>query len=303
MLNSVYDWFMTNNRRDHLRSAERVELGLTDTTMLANVSTQDAYWAFRYVDNIVKKAEKVELNEKRAEIRERQDNQKGSLDSRIQGFLRSAGIDKDIQTGYGQDMPKRRVEASKDAKMSAEEITEENKEENTEENKDSEEKPGEAQAETSENSEKDVSKSKKTTPRRININDLEFNDRAEAKRALLNFEPSFLQRPRKMNQFVGLPSRLTSSNIFRPNISTVTTALLATTYAPDDITPRRINYSELDASNSHKLLDLAIAVKNADLLALAEKACGMYAQPLNVDLRIRYISFKEDMLRNPGKLR
>lgn len=294
MMNNIYDWFMTNNRRDHLRALERVELGVNDTGMFSNISTVDAYYSFKYTDNIAKRIEKKEKAQVKAEINERLDKQKGSLNDRIQGFLQVAGVDKEVSTGYGkerEERPSRVVEVKSDKGQDEESKgdeakADETKEENTEENGDG-----------------TNTKVKRAKSKKLNLKDLEYHDREEAKKAILNFEPLYLLRARKTNRVLGLPFRLTPANIFRPNISSVTTALLATTYAPDDITPSRINYSKLDASISHKLLDLAITVQNGDLLALAEKACGMYAQPLDVDLRTRYISFKEDMLRNPGKLR
>lgn len=285
--NSIYDWLMTNNRRDHLRALEQQEMGINDNYIYSGIASHQAYWDYKNMEIKLRKEQRKEVKEEKDESKARIDGQKESFNSRIQGFLKSAGVEKEIKKTAGRSTERETDTSSKDVK--------ETETESKEEAVQTEVAPEEAEGQNK----KDT---KKKDKRKLKLHELDPMDKEDAKNAAIDFESTHLLSANKRAQTSTLPHRLSGSQVTRPNINSVVTVILANTYAPDGITDSKIEYSSLDASVSHKLLGLAISLENADLLALAEKACGMYAKPLDLELRTRYISFKEYILRNSSNL-
>lgn len=272
VFNKIYDEYFTGNLRDHLRAVERAEIGFTDRDMMHKYATADGMYVYDKIFGIIKRKEKLKKRAEKEEVQRRLENQVKSRSERITGFLKAAGIDN--------------KQSSKDeSKQEHEAGVEEDKNIKPEKIGDQQESP-----------KKDRHKNKP----KYRISELRAETREEVMNQLQSFEEPNLVKPEYMVRLPFLTNKITNYSLSRPNIAQWSRVLLVNQDAPDDITPRSVPYSELDASNCHKLLDLAIDLREPFLLVLAEKACGMYAQPLSLELRSKYVAFKETMLRNKG---
>lgn len=133
----------------------------------------------------------------------------------------------------------------------------------------------------------------------------------EMRRHMLNIRINRVKRglfaPVQMPQLptqdqIMFPRKLNYSSFKNANFRALSDYILRNTEIPCLMTRNHLKLSKEDARLAHRLLHFAITTKNTDLLAVAEKACGLYDAVLNTDLRLKYQEFKTEITQSIGRL-
>ena len=114
------------------------------------------------------------------------------------------------------------------------------------------------------------------------------------------FAPVPMPSPPTQDQIM-FPRKLTYFNFKNANFRTICDYILRHSEIPCLMTRNYLKLSKENANMPHKLLDFAIQTKNTDLLAIAEKACGLYDAVLSIELRRRYQEFKSEITQSIGR--
>lgn len=263
-----------------MRLEESLKTGMIDSEYFGGAFNSEVYHSHIVITKALKQLKKRQYEENKEEIMRRLKEQEETKRSRIEGFLRGANINLHGQKAAlpveAQEMDGAKTEAKTEEAAAPEGETQKAAEGG---------EVGETKVET---------KKKKSEKRKFG------EDTQDDLDSIYDFEgPSFYINP----QFVHfLPNRLSTRLMFKPNFNLWLSNLLATTYAPDDIAVRKpVPYCTQNAQLMHDFLDIAVNMQHPYLLALAEKCCGLFAQPLSLELRQKYKHFKEHILfRNPG---
>jgi glutaredoxin 3 len=261
----VYDDYFTGNQRDKLRSEERKKVNMTDKEMIRKFATEDGMYVQNRIEEALKLKKNLNRKEEREMIRKRLNDQSKSRAERITGFLKAAGVDQqfDKDESRAENKTEPLTEAAEESALSDEKEAQKRKNQNR-------------------------------------VSELNPDAREEMLEDRNSFAFMGLVKQEERARVDFFSTKITNKFLIHPNLNAWSQVLLLTQNAPDDITPRDVPYSELDATTVHKMLELAVDLKSPHLLALSEKACGMYAHPLSYDLRSKYMAFKEDLLRNKG---
>lgn len=274
---NAYDWYFTGNKRDQMRLEESERGSIVDTTFFGGSFTSEAYHSHMVMTKALKNLQRSQYELNKDEIIKRNEEQNKTRRKRIEGFLRAANINiqsdpKPVATPVaaaeeGQPAP----EAPKDTNAEAP-----------------------AKEAANEDESKKIVK-KYTAKQRVHEDD--HNDDVDSQ---YDFDQTAFGR---LDNNLFLPNRLSIGTLMKPNFSAWLQTLLATTYAPDDIVTRNVPLSTRNVDSLHRLLDLALDLQNPYLLAIMEKACGLFGQSLSLQLREKYKHFKEEvLLRDPGTL-
>lgn len=94
------------------------------------------------------------------------------------------------------------------------------------------------------------------------------------------------------------PMILGNKHFLEPDFRLLCDFILRKTEIPCIFTRGSIKLSSQDPYLAHQLLDMAIKCRSVSLLAVSEKACGLFQTPLNADLRGRYLDLKSDILKD-----
>jgi hypothetical protein len=269
---NAYDWYFTGNKRDQMRLHEAEMTGMIDSTFFGGSFASEAYHGHHVMTKALKQLKKQQFEANKEEILKRVQEQEQTKRNRIEGFLRAANINVDAEPAT-LPLEARKNEGPKEVKSPVEAIVADAVE------------PVEEEAVV-------VVKKKENKVYKKKRFGEDKQDRIDSRFEFENSPP-----PLNPNASYFLANRVSIRNMIKPNFNSWIATLLTTTYAPDDIAIRKpIPYSSRNADNVHKFLEIAIDLQNPNLLVIAEKCCGIFAQTLPLELRQKYKNFKEKTL-------